>query len=214
MKTLLLALALFFALPLAAQTAPEASGEPASGEAASGVENPALRSELLSMYEADQAIRMRLIETGIAEPDSSLLAEMVQIDTEHLARVTEIVDAHGWPGAALVGADASQAAFMIIQHGDHDTQERMLPLVEAAYHAGDLEGQSYALLYDRVLVGRGEPQVYGTQTGFSADGEIVLSPLAEPETVDARRAEIGLPPLEAYLAMLKSFYFPEAPEAE
>ncbi|OZC04549.1 hypothetical protein BSZ36_02465 [Rubricoccus marinus] len=192
------------ALPAAAQSSPEASG----------ATDPALRSELLSMYEADQAIRQRLIEAGIAEPDSALLAEMVATDAAHLARVVEIVDVHGWPGAALVGMDGSNAAFMILQHGDTATQERLLPLVEAAYRSGDLHGQSYALLLDRVLVGKGEPQVYGTQAGFGAEGEILVSPLADPETVDARRAEVGLPPLAEYLAMLESFYFPEATGTE
>ena len=206
MKALLL-LTLLLAAPAFAQNAPEASGETRS------IENPDLRAELLAMVEADQAIRQKLIAAGMAEPDPAILAEMMATDARHLARVIEIVDAHGWPGADLVGSDGSEAAFLIIQHGDLATQERMLPLVEAAYRAGDLSGQSYALLLDRVLMRQGKPQVYGTQAApFEewVDGEPIAAPIADEETVDARRAEVGLPPLAAYLAMLKAFYFPEA----
>ncbi|WP_420455477.1 DUF6624 domain-containing protein [Rubrivirga sp.] len=174
---------------------------------AQDVAEPALRADLLERYAAEQDVRMRLIAAGIAEPDRALLSEMSAIDADNLARVVEIVDTHGWPTPELVGADGVNAAFMIVQHADPATQERMLPLVEAAYRAGDLPGQSYAMLLDRVLVvGRGEPQVYGTQAAFGPDGEMVVSPTIDDATLDARRAEVGLPPVAEYLAMLREAY--------
>jgi hypothetical protein len=75
-----------------------------------------------------------------------------------------------------------------------------------------LSGQDYALLLDRVLVGEGKPQVYGTQAKrFEAwkGREPVLEPIEDEGNVDKRRAEVGLPPLSEYREMLKQMYFPQ-----
>ncbi|XZE37267.1 DUF6624 domain-containing protein [Pirellulaceae bacterium SH501] len=40
----------------------------------------------------------------------------------------------------------------------------MLPLVEKSFQAGELSGQSFALLTDRINVRQGKPQLFGTQT--------------------------------------------------
>ena len=173
---------------------------------------PALRTELLTMYTEDQQIRKALIAKGVNHPDSALIAKMRKLDAAHTTRLKEIIREYGWPGTALVGKDGSNAAFIIIQHSDHETQEAMLPLVEAAYRAGDLEGQDYALLLDRVLVGRGEPQMYGTQILPPEQwqhGQPTPYPIREEHQVDQRRASVGLPPLSEYLALVKRIYFPE-----
>ena len=206
MKPLLLILALVLAAPAPAQD----------------VADPDLRAELLEMVAADQDIRQRAIEAGAFVDSASVVAfaqtdlgrEMMEGDSLRLARVVEIVDTHGWPTASLVGTDGVDAAFLIVQHGDLEVQARMLPLVECSWRAGDLEGQSYALLLDRVRLKQGEPQVYGTQVGLDAEGEFVPTDLADPETVDARRAEVGMMPLAEYLEILRGLYAPAEPDAE
>ena len=88
----------------------------------------------------------------------------------------------------------------------------MLPLVEKAYRSGGLSGQSYALLLDRVLVGEGKPQVYGTQAKRFEEWkgrEPALEPIEDEANVDRRRAEVGLFPLSEYREMLRRFYFPQ-----
>jgi hypothetical protein len=90
-------------------------------------------------------------------------------------------------------------------------QEKVLPLVEAAYRRGDLAGQDYALLLDRVQVDQGKPQVYGTQAKAPSEwtgGEPVLQPIEDEAHVDERRAEVGLPPLAEYLKLLKKMHTP------
>lgn len=195
----LLALVLL-AAPAAAQTGP----------AATLPREPALRAEILARYAADQDVRTRLVAAGVAAPDSALLAEMVATDAGNVARIAEVVERHGWPSAALVGRDGVEAAFMIVQHADPATQGRMLPLVEAAYRAGELAGSSYALLLDRVRLGRGEPQVYGTQASLGPGGAVTIALTVDDVTLDARRAEVGLPPAADYLRMLRDLYAPGA----
>ena len=69
--------------------------------------------------------------------------------------------------------------------------------------SGEIAPDNYALLTDRLAVMDNAPQPYGSQFEC-VDGEQRLqTPLADPEAVvDARRAEVGLPPLADYMAVL------------
>jgi hypothetical protein len=182
---------------------------------AQDVAAPELRAELVERYAADQDVRHRLVERGAFHPDSlqnpssqtmELLMEMMRVDADNLAFVEGVVAEHGWPSPALVGADGADAVWSIVQHSTLEVQERMLPLVEAAYEAGEVEGSQYALLLDRVLKGRGEPQVYGSQPDVAADGTFSIPATVDDATLDARRAEVGLPPIAEYMAMLAEVY--------
>jgi hypothetical protein len=178
------------------------------------VKEPALRDELLKRVEQDQAIRNELISHGVKSPDKTILARMQAIDAANTERMKAIVKRYGWPGPELVGVDGSEAAFLLVQHADLAFQKEMLPLVEKAYRSGGLSGQSYALLLDRVRVGEGKPQVYGTQAKRFEEWngqEPALQPIEDEANVDKRRAEVGLPPLAEYREMLKRMYFPQGP---
>jgi hypothetical protein len=138
---------------------------------------------------------------------------MKEIDNANTERMKAIVRQYGWPGPGLVGQDGAEAAFLLVQHAELAFEKEMLPLVEKAYKKGELSGQSYALLLDRVLVGEGKPQVYGTQAKpFDKwnGHEAVLEPIEDEANVDKRRAEVGLFPLAQYKEMLKQLYFPQA----
>jgi hypothetical protein len=196
---------LCFALLLLSNTQAQEAGNPS-------VKEPALRRELLQRVEQDQAIRNELISKGIEHPDKALLARMQAIDTANTERVRAIVRQYGWPSPELVGRDGAEAAFLIVQHAELSFQKEMLPLVEKAYRSGGLSGQSYALLLDRVLVGEGKPQVYGTQAKRFEEWkgqEPALEPIEDEANVDKRRAEVGLFPLSEYREMLRRLYFPQ-----
>lgn len=174
------------------------------------VANSALRLELMRMVEADQAIRAELIKKGIEHPDAAILQRMNAIDKSNLARVKAIVKQCGFPTPKLVGRDGVEAAFLLIQHADLAFQKQMLPHVRDSFRSGNLSGQSYALLLDRVLVGEGKPQVYGTQAKpFDKGKEPRLELIEDEVNVDKRRAEVGLPPLSEYVKLLKQMYFPQ-----
>jgi len=180
---------------------------------ASQVENVSLREELLQRGKDDQAIRNDLIAQGIDKPNEEVRARMKQIDADNQARLKAIVQEHGWPTARLVGKDAVHDAFLLVQHAsDTAFQKEMLPRIEKSYRSGDLDGQSYALLVDRVRVRDGQKQIYGTQAKPIEqwkDKEPSLLPIEDEPNVEQRRAEVGLPPLATYLKMLKQVYFPE-----
>ena len=202
MKTLIHTTSLCLLLLLLGNTQAQEAGNPS-------VKEPGLRQELLKRVEQDQSIRNELIRKGVERPDPDVLARMRAIDTSNTERVRAIVRQHGWPSPELVGRDGAEAAFLIVQHSDLAFQKEMLPLVEKAYRSGGLAGQSYALLLDRVLVGEGKPQVYGTQAKRFEEWkgeEVALEPIEDEANVDKRRAEVGLFPLAEYREMLKRMY--------
>ena len=171
-----------------------------------------LRRELLEMRRLDQEVRNAWIHAGVTTPRPEILSRMAEIDARHTTRLQAIVEQHGWPGSDLVGLDGAEGAFLVLQHASHAVQKELFPLVEAAYGAGTVSGQSYALLLDRIRVGDGRPQVYGSQARPFAewiDGEPALEPIEDEANVDERRAEVGLPPLAEYRELLKSIYLSE-----
>lgn len=194
LRTLLLAAALaLLALPAAAQESPA----PPRDEA--------LRRELLSMFEADQAIRVRDGVGVLPEGETNRL-KMLAVDAAHTRRLLEILKAHGFPSVSLVGKDAVQAAFTMIVHSQSlELKKLALPMVEEAARRGDVPRWALASLIDTVLLSEGQPQIYGTRFDFT-DGKFVLAPTRDPKGLAARRARAGLEPLREYMKGLAELY--------
>jgi hypothetical protein len=148
-----------------------------------------LRAELLRRVEKDQVARKALDADAMREADG-----------ENLPWLKEVVAAHGWPGAPLVGTDGAHGAWLLAQHADADPafQRECLRLIGAAVEAGEASLLEYAYLTDRVLLAEGRSQVYGTQL-TRRGGAWVPRDLRDPELVDERRAAAGLEPLAEYL---------------
>jgi len=117
-----------------------------------------------------------------------------EIDKANMAHLKEIIDAYGWPGLRFAGA-ASQTAFMVLQHADHDSQRRFVPLLREAVARGDALGSHLALLEDRVRVADGKPQLYGSQLSGTP---LRFEPIEDEARVDERRRSVGLEPLADY----------------
>ncbi len=166
--------------------------------------NPALRAELIEMGRRDQQVREGLKVRSVS--DTVLLRQMLQMDSALTNRLREIVRVNGWPGKSAVGHDASQAAFLIVQHSPSlDFMKQMLPLLREAARRGEAEMSDVALLSDRILTNENKPQVYGTQFQIK-DGRLVPYPIDDPAHLDERRASVGLPPMTEYVAKLRETY--------
>ena len=168
---------------------------------------PELRDELLAMSKADQELRQALIVAELERPNKELLTRMAAVDSTNTARMKQIIQEYGWPGISMVGEDGATAAFLIVQHADHDPafQKQALSLLRAAYEAGETSGEHLALLTDRVLVAEGMPQLYGSQTVIE-NGKVVVKPVEDEPNLDKRRMELGLPPIAEYMKLLKQVY--------
>lgn len=170
------------------------------------VDNKELQIELIKMYIDDQAARGNLMEDVISKYniDSTEITQDggVLVDERNRNRLKEIFSEYGFPTRELVGKDAMQGIFLMIQHsdGDKEWQKSQLPNIEKAVKNGDMDGQSYAYLYDRIQINSGEKQLYGTQFAkVDPINKIVeLAETEDLENLDRRRMEIGMMPIEMY----------------
>jgi len=151
--------------------------------------------ELDRRLEMDQAVRR----------DPKRQAEMPKVDADNTAYLLGLVKDYGWIDVQHFGAPASNAAFLLVQHsGNLPLMAAVLPLIREDVLAKRLDGQPYALLYDRLKLFTGEKQRYGTQIGTNEKGEMVVNALENRSKVDEFRKELGLPPLSTYLEHFKS----------
>jgi hypothetical protein len=175
----------------------------------------ALRAELLEMERVDRAVRAELVARG-ALHSGGYHPEMAPVHRRHNARLAQIIDDVGWPGRTLVGDDGCRAAGFIVQHAilDPDVQRRCLSLLEGAVAAGEAFPFMVAFLTDRVLIDQSLPQRYGTQHVGGPDGTLIPWTIAEPDQVDARRAAVGLEPLDERTRQLREQLRGEQAQAE
>lgn len=130
---------------------------------------------------------------GAPEEADDLLA----VNEANVERLAEIVDGLvAWPGLRLVGADGTDAAWMLARHADRRNEERRawLEPLGHAVASGDVDPRHLATLADRVAAVAGEPQPYGTIVTLADDGEAEFSlPVADAGRLDQRRLAIGMP---------------------
>ena len=187
-----------------------AACNPGAKQVISG-QDSAYREELLSRLKTDQAVRdtfTRDMRT-LGWPSATTAAHMAVVDSSNTGWLRRKILTEGFPTPEQVGRDGVNAAFLLVQHADADPdfQERVLPMIEAAYRRGTIDGQNLGLLTDRILKARGQHQRYGTQTTMKG-GRLVIDPIDDSANVDDRRAMLGLPPLKVYKRMLDSIYAP------
>jgi hypothetical protein len=152
--------------------------------------NDELRAELLERAGRDQAARNSFPPGGSHDKWQEIVAP---VDDANTSWLKSVVAAHGWPGQSLAGEDGAHAAWLLLQHAELDFQEQCLPLMVEAAGRGDASPRDLAYLKDRVLMRRGEPQIYGTQY-MVKDGVLELWTVRDPQGLDERRAALGLEP--------------------
>lgn len=158
-----------------------------------------LRVELERIHELDQRDRLNAGNYITGAQKDSVIAHMALQDSLDLLRVMAILDSAGWLGPDEVGATASQALFLVLQHADTKPaiQAEYLPVMREAVAEGKARPDELAMLEDRVAVNHGRPQIYGSQIGWK-DGKGYVKPMEDEEHVNERRVAVGLEPLEKY----------------
>ena len=169
--------------------------------------NEVLQLELVKMYINDQYIRKNLME-DLLEKYNLVKNEVIidsfgtTTDEDNRNRLKEIIEEFGFPNLEMVGKDAMKGVFYMIQHsdGDKEWQKSQLINIEAAVKNGDMDGQRYAYLYDRIKMNGDEKQLYGTQFEVVDRKENIyqLAPTEDLDNLDKRRKEIGLMPIDMY----------------
>ena len=186
--------------------------------------NQPVKKELEKIYSSDQGIRDEYVNAQKKyvtkhRVTDSLAKIMMHYDSINIVKVTKILDRYGWLGEDKVGARGNVTLFLVIQHADLAVQQKYLPMMRKAMKAGKASAGSLALLEDRVALGEGRKQLYGSQLAMKKDGSFYLLPLQDPDHVDLRRAKVGLGPIADYVKRWKivwdlEAYKKELPELE
>lgn len=155
--------------------------------------NGPLLQKLRQLYQKDQEMReyLRVNNRLYGRYEES----MQQIHRQNAQALDELVSAHGWPGISQVGKEGCRLAWMIAQHAicTPDLQRKFLRCLQKAAEHADAPIRQVAFLTDRIAFSEGKPQLYGTVLDWNEQGELDCE-LLEPDKIDARRAQVGLPP--------------------
>ncbi|MCW3084411.1 MAG: hypothetical protein JWP12_1777 [Bacteroidetes bacterium] len=180
--------------------------------------NKPLIWKLDSINTDDQQYRVRIDDTKSAYgADSKELKELWQqinkTDSINLIKVKAILDRDGWLGPDIVGLNGNTTLFLVIQHSDLKTQEHYLPMMREAVKNGNAQASALALLEDRVALGEGKKQIYGSQIITDPKtGKDTIAPVEDFPNVDKRRAAVGLEPLQEYVNHWGIVLKPRAPK--
>jgi len=165
--------------------------------------------QLDSIFVNDQKYRQQLsdldnntiLSTEQKNKEREILMEIIEKnDRNNLKSIIQILNKYGWLGPEEIGEQGSLTLFLVIQHADQLTQEKYLPIMREAVKNGKANGSDLALLEDRVLIGQGKKQIYGSQiTMDSRTGQYMLYPIEDEINVNKRRASVGLEPIEEYV---------------
>jgi hypothetical protein len=158
---------------------------------------PAVADELMRRAELDrQATR-----AAGTSPTPECRRRLAECRRDNAAALEAIVRRYGWPAVDVVGPAASTAALMILLHApDLTFRLHCRDLIEQATADGRVPAVHFAYIADHCAVDRGEPQYYGTRVD-----PVTLRPypVRRPETVDERRQDVGLGPLEEQMRALR-----------
>ena len=158
-----------------------------------------------SIFTEDQKYRLQIgeIEKKFGSQSKEMQAHWKTIeekDAANLVKVKAMLDQYGWLGPDIIGKQGSSTLFLVIQHSDQETQEKYLPVMREAVKNGKASSRSLALLVDRVALGQGKKQIYGSQISMDMKTQLhYVRPLEDPDNVDKRRSEVGLEPLAYYV---------------
>lgn len=144
--------------------------------------NKSIASELIEMARYDLQVREELLEAGKLSPGYN--PDMERVHLKNAARLEEIINTIGYPTPSEVGKEASEAAWLIVQHAISKPalMKRCYALLSAA--SDDINPQNLAYLHDRICYFEGKPQKFGTQ--FDNRG---LYPVEDKaETIRLRKA--------------------------
>ncbi|MFC5343496.1 DUF6624 domain-containing protein [Brevundimonas staleyi] len=124
--------------------------------------------------------------------NAALWEPVSAVDRRLMSKLLKMVPSKGWFLQSVYGRQGAGAAFLIVQHSELEHWRRFVPVLEPLVATGEVEGQSYGLMYDRLAINEGRPQRYGTQMAcIGGRWAIDYANLEYPENADARRQAMG-----------------------
>ncbi len=161
--------------------------------------NQEWRNQLASIQEKDQRYRGKLKKMTQEFGWSSEVIvekweEQKMLDSLNLIEIKTFLDKNGYPSKSEVG-DMASVPYFVLQRADLETQEAYLRMLKKAAYKRKISWSRLATFVDKMKVQNYEQQIFGTQIIQYEDGSYDFYEIFEPEFVDSRRIQAGLPPI-------------------
>ena len=156
--------------------------------------HPKLRDQIEQLSTDDQAVRQK---------EGFDIKKMTEADRKIAEPLDGIFVRHGVATYDMVGVQAARDFIVMVQHQSREFRRLVLPKLKANVDAGQADPGMYAMVYDRTQRDQAKKQLYGEQLECSTGNTLELAPLAEPATVNLRRAKLGLMRLEIYTRLVR-----------
>lgn len=159
---------------------------------------------IINLKNRDLELRDRLIQSG--ELAEGYNKEMETMHNENAQILESIIDKIGYPSIDKVGKEASEAAWLVIQHaiGQPGFLKRCLNLLAYAVNENTADPKNLAYLTDRIAVFEDPLQLYGTQFDWDIAGQLSPNPFDDIKKVNQRRKNIGLNSLEEQTEIIRN----------
>ena len=159
--------------------------------------------KIIELKNADLALRDKLIQNGRLSEGYN--EDMREMHNKHAKILNDIIETIGYPTIDKVGKEASEAAWLVIQHsiGQPEFMKKYVELLGSAVNENKADPKNLAYLTDRIAVFEGKPQLYGTQFDWDKKGELSPNPFDNLTKVNERRKSIGLNTLEEQTEIIR-----------
>ncbi len=158
---------------------------------------------IIGLRNKDLELRDSLVQGG--QLGEGYNEEMADLHNRNAIILHEIIDTIGYPTVDRVGKEASDAAWLVIQHsiGQPHFMKKAAELLQEAVQENKANPLGLAYLTDRIAVFEGKPQLYGTQFDWGKDGEMKPNLFDDITKVNQRRKALGLNTLEEQTEIMK-----------
>jgi hypothetical protein len=130
---------------------------------------------------------------------------MEALHNDNAKMLNEIIDRIGYPTSDKVGKEASEAAWLVIQHSiaQPSFMKKCVKLLEKEVEQHKADPIDLAYLSDRIAVFEGKPQLYGTQFDWDENGELSPDPFDNLTKVNDRRRSVRLNTLDEQTQIMR-----------
>ena len=163
----------------------------------------AIAKKIIELKNADLELRNQLIERG--KLGNGYDEAMEKLHNNNAAILNDIIETIGYPTVEKVGEEASEAAWLVIQHAISlpEFMKKCARLLEKAVKEHQANPVNLAYLTDRIAAFQNQPQHYGTQFDWDAKGEMSPGAVDDWGKVNQRRKSIGLNTLEEQTRIMR-----------
>jgi len=159
--------------------------------------------EIIQLKEADLDLRSKLVKAG--KLSNGYNPEMETLHIQNAKKLNSIIERIGYPTPEKVGQEASDAAWIIIQHAISLPRfmKRCATLLKKAVEENEIDPKNLAYLTDRIAMFEGTKQLYGTQFDWDENGEMSPYSYDDLSEVNERRRSLGLNSVQEQTAVMR-----------